>query len=138
MTAVTELDDVAVSAAMHPGVITCPPETPLRDVARMMARHRVHAIVVDGEGDGASLWGVVTDADLIEAAARGEVDSRTAGGTARTPTVVVYRQDSVQHAAQLLREHGVTHLIVLSPVSERPIGVLSGFDVARALASEPT
>jgi hypothetical protein len=32
--------------AIHPGVISCPPDTPLRSVARMMSTYRVHAIIV--------------------------------------------------------------------------------------------
>ena len=48
--------------AMHPGVFTCPSSTPLVDVARMMTRYRIHAIVVtNDELDAAGVWGVVTD-----------------------------------------------------------------------------
>jgi hypothetical protein len=49
-----------VADAMHPGVVTCPLETPLRDVAWMMGVHRIHAVVVFGEPgeDGPELWGV--------------------------------------------------------------------------------
>ena len=52
---------------MTPGVLTCLPVTPLRDVARMMARHHVHAIVVFGTDDRLHPWGVVSDLDLISA-----------------------------------------------------------------------
>jgi CBS domain-containing protein len=74
---------------MHPGVLSCPPETPLREVARMMARFRVHAIVVFAEegagGERGVIWGVVSDSDVVAAAAAGDVDARTAGRAARTP-----------------------------------------------------
>ena len=36
---------------MHPGMISCPPETSLRTVARMMATYRVHAIIVHAHDD---------------------------------------------------------------------------------------
>ena len=66
---VRRFDGLAVVDAMHPGVVTCPTETPLRAVARMMAGHRIHAVVVfDEESDevgGAELWGVVSDLDLV-------------------------------------------------------------------------
>jgi CBS domain-containing protein len=63
--------DLRVIDAMHPGMISCPPETSLRTVARMMATYRVHAIVVHAHGDeelpGGKPWGVVADADLVRA-----------------------------------------------------------------------
>jgi CBS domain-containing protein len=137
----TGLGDVAVSDAMHAGVLSCPPETALRDVARMMARYGVHAVVVsteDAETDEAiGLWGVVADDDLVAAAAVGDLDGRTAGGTARTPVVTVYPYESLQRAAELMKERRVTHLLVLSPKSERPLGVVSTLDLAHAIASEP-
>ena len=43
------LGEIEVAEAMHPGVLTCPLETPLRDVARMMALYRIHAVVAFGE-----------------------------------------------------------------------------------------
>jgi CBS domain-containing protein len=49
--------DARVADVMHPGVLTCPPETSLPTVGRMMARHRVHAVVVTGlEAEAATYW----------------------------------------------------------------------------------
>jgi CBS domain-containing protein len=53
---------------------------------------------------------------------------------ARTPLVTVSRGDSVAHAAELMRENGVTHLLVVGP-AERPIGIVSTLDLARAAAA---
>jgi CBS domain-containing protein len=132
------LEELRVADAMHPGAMTCPLETPLRDVARMMARYRIHAVIVFGENtddvSGAGLWGVVSDLDLVEAAAAGEVDDRTAGGTAVTPALVISGDDTVALAAQLMSEYAVTHLVVVDEHSQRPRGVLSTLDVARVLA----
>src|SRR5439155_19416560 len=63
----TELGTGTVGEAMNPGVLTCLPITPLRTVARMMARHRVHAIVVFGSDDRLHPWGVISDLDLVGA-----------------------------------------------------------------------
>ena len=132
------LAETAVEQAMHPGVVTCPPETPLRDAARMMARYRIHAVVVFGESDetdeDSGVWGVVSDSDLVAAAAVDDVDERTAGGSARTPLVTIGPEQTLQLAAELMTRHGVTHLVVVSPASERPLGIVSSLDVARALA----
>ena len=132
------LAQVMVADAMHPGVVTCPIETPLRTVARMMAIYRIHAVVVFGEESDdvtpAELWGVVSDLDLVSAASSGELDERTAGGTAITPVVMVESHDTLAHAAQLMSEHEVTHLVVAHPESGRPIGIVSTLDLARVLA----
>ena len=124
-----------VATAMHPGVITCHPGATLRDVARMMANVGIHAVVVwgDDEADAEGIWGIVSDLDLVAAAARGEVLAGPAVGAARTEVVKVAANESLLHAAHLMEQHGVTHLVVASD-RDRPIGILSTLDVARALA----
>jgi CBS domain-containing protein len=129
-----------VADAMHAGVITCPPETPLREVARMMARFRVHAIVVLGEDDGdeaGGIWGVVSDSDVVTAIDRGDVDSVTAGGTARTPVVTIRPEETLRRAAHLMRSQGVTHVVVVSSGAGKALGILSTLDLVRAVALEP-
>lgn len=136
-TAVPRFERLTVEDAMHAGVVTCPTDAPLRAVARMMTAHRIHAVVVFDEASddvaGAALWGVVSDLDLVKAANAGDIDERTAGGTAVTPIVLVEREDTLAHAAQLMSEHEITHLVVVDPRTGRPAGVLSTLDLARAL-----
>jgi CBS domain-containing protein len=129
------LDQLMVADAMHPGVVTCPLETPLRDVAWMMGVYRIHAVVVYGEAgeDGPELWGVVSDLDLVEAAA--DFAERTAAKIAATPLLMVEPADTLTRAAQIMAEHEVAHLIVVDRTSGRPIGMLSTLDVARRLGS---
>lgn len=126
-----------VADAMTTGLISCPPETPLRKVAEIMARHRVHAIYVFDYGveddETVELWGLVSDLDLV-AAGRGEIDELAASDASVTPLVTVRSNDTLDHAAQLLAENGVSHLAVLDPSTRRPVGVLSTLDVARVIA----
>jgi CBS domain-containing protein len=42
--------------------------------------------------------------------------------------------DSLAHAAQLMSEHEIAHLVVVDQGTERPIGILSTLDVARVLS----
>jgi CBS domain-containing protein len=134
------LEQLQVGDAMHPGLIACVPDTPLRTVARMMATYRVHAILVtaheqEERPDGA-LWGVVSDTDLLRAAEFGGL-AEPAGTVAATPVLTIGPGDELARAAQIMVEHEVSHLIVVEPGSQRPIGVLSTLDVARALAGFP-
>lgn len=135
------LQRLRVIDAMHHGLISCPLDTPLRSVARMMATHRVHAILVTAHGEeelpGGSLWGVVSDTDLLAAAGKGDLDEQTARTIAATPAVTVFAEDELGRAAQLMLEHEVSHLIVVEPHSGRPVGVVSTLDLARALAGFP-
>jgi predicted transcriptional regulator len=131
------LSGTRVSEAMTNGLISCPPETPLRKVAQIMTRERVHAIYVFDYGleddETVQLWGLVSDLDLA-AAGRGDIDHLTARDASVTPLVTARSDDSLDHAAQLLAENGVSHLAVIDPYSRRPVGVLSTFDIARVLA----
>jgi CBS domain-containing protein len=124
-----------VANAMHVGVLTCSPTTPLREAARTMARHRVHALVVsDGRPHG--VWGVVSDGDVLAAVVRGDIDTLTAGGSARTPLVTTRGTEPLRRVAGRLREAGATHAVVVDDRDE-PMGILSTLDLARAVAQEP-
>ena len=135
------LGRLRVADAMHPGLISCSLDTALRSVARMMATYRVHAILVTAHGEdelpGGALWGVISDADLLRAAEAGDLDKQTSRTIAATPVLTVATGDGLAHAAQLMVEHEVSHLIVVEPESARPVGVLSTLDIARALAGFP-
>ena len=131
-------DIATVANAMSRGVISVPPETPLRVVARMMATFRVHAIFVfehtDEDDEAPRLWAVVSDLDLV-AAARLDLDRQTAGATAVTPLVTVSADRPMAEAASLMAQHGIAHLAVTDPASRRPIGVISTLDIAQAVAA---
>ena len=131
-------ETATVGDAMSHGVLSCPPETPLRVVARMMATYGVHAIFVfeygDGDDDEPRLWGVVSDLDLV-AATRLDLDTLTAGATTVTPLVTVEADRSISEAGSLMAQYGIAHLAVTEPVSHRPIGVISTLDIARAVAA---
>jgi CBS domain-containing protein len=132
------IDEATVGDAMSAGVISCPPETPLRTVARMMATYRVHAVFVfdygDEDDESVELWGLVSDLDLA-AAVCADVDARTARSSAVTPLVTVASDEPLERAAQLMAEHGIAHLAVVDRSTRRPIGVVSTLDIARAVAA---
>jgi CBS domain-containing protein len=131
-----DLETVTVADVMRPGVLSCPPDAAVVTVARMMATHRIHAVVVDGDLADASrrsrsVWGVVSDLDLARAASAG-VDELTAADLAATEPLIVEPSATVAEAARLMDEHGIAHLIVAE--GAWPIGVISTLDIADALA----
>jgi len=127
-----------VGEVMHRGVINTPPQTPLEEIAVQMASNSVHCVIVEGLARGRDrqeelVWGIVSDLDLIKAAAAGR-GGVSAGEIAATEIVTVEISDSVEQALQLMAEHECTHLVVISPEGE-PAGVISSLDVAGALSS---
>ena len=131
--AASPLASTSVADAMHHGVIVCDRDEPLSRVAELMTEHGVHSIVVGGEAG--RLWGIVSDLDLVAAAAVRDLEEQTVGGTAVTPVVLISPEDSLHRAAQLMTEHAVAHLVVVEPETGRPVGVLSTLDLARRLAA---
>jgi CBS domain-containing protein len=129
--------EMTVADVMTVGVVNCEPQTPLRTVARLMAGYHVHAVFVFGDGDETATdqWGLVSDLDLVAAAWAG-IDDRTAGDSVVAPLVTVTADDGLERAAQLMAENGVSHLAVLDPETERPVGVVSTLDIARAIGGD--
>jgi CBS domain-containing protein len=118
--------------AVQLDLIECDADAGVRDVARAMAEHSVHCVVVRGlEGGG---WGIVSDLDLM-AALGPELPGATAGRLAGTDVVVVKPTDTLEHVAQLMVEHQTTHVVVVDTTTGEPVGILSTLDVARFAAS---
>jgi CBS domain-containing protein len=127
------LASVTVREVMHEGLITCAPKTPLDELAHLMASRRVHAILTTDDADEQQTWGVVSDLDLVSVASA-DMFGATAADASTTEVITVALDETVERAAQLMSEHGVTHLLVVDGESERPVGVLSTLDVARVIA----
>jgi CBS domain-containing protein len=131
------LDRAVVADVMHPGVVSCPPETDLVTVARTMATHHIHAVVVSGTeataGGERLTWGLISDLDLIAATLPGVPVDAEARDYASSELVTVDAEEPLARASQLMVEHQLAHLLVTG-AGGMPIGVLSTLDVAGALA----
>ena len=126
------LGDAKVGDAMRVGVITCRRETTLADVARMMVGYDVHSVVVSEVQGDRSPWGIVTSLDLARAA--DELGSLTAGDVASTELLTIASDQPLEAAAELMSEHRVTHLVVVQPDTNQPVGVISARGLAAAVA----
>ena len=124
--------DAKVHDAMRVGVVTCRPETNLANVARMMVGYGIHSVVVADVQGETGLWGIVTSLDLARVADK--LDSVTAGDAASTDLVTISSNESLEQAAKLMAQHGVTHLIAVQPDTGQPAGMISARTIAAALA----
>lgn len=120
-----------VGSVMHAGVITCRPEASLRTVARLLAEHRIHAVVVTGPDETAPS-AVVTDRDVVFAHSRGQLDRLRARDAASEPTITVRPDHDLRDASETMARHGVTHIVVTARGDATPIGILSSLDIAKA------
>ena len=121
----------SVLNAVQLGLIECPADATVRSIARTMAEHTVHCVIVRGIERGG--WGIVSDLDLM-AAIRPELAEATAGQLAATDVVIVEPNDTLEHAARLMAEHQTAHVVVVDRATGEPVGILSTIDVARFAA----
>jgi CBS domain-containing protein len=130
--------ETTVRACMHEGVIACSPDTPLEEVAETMATRRISALVVM-EGDRAV--GVISKTDLVNVAFVQPYLRHWRGMSARhlmsAPVISIEPEASLGEAVRVLEARRIHRLVVTERTAdgERPIGILSLTDVARALAA---
>jgi len=119
------LAGATVRTAMQLGLFHCPPDADLRTLARMMAERSIHCVVV---GDA-----VVTDLDLMRGLQ--EPDGSRIASDVATAGIRVLPGESLEAATRLMTDHRTTHLIVVSPQTGLPVGMISSLDIARVAAS---
>ncbi len=128
--------ETLVSDVMHPGIVFCVPQAPLRTVAQIMAQRRIHAVVVSDLDMPVwkRKWGVISDLDLVRAF-ESDAHGVTAAEIAVTDPPTVEAGEPLEHASQLMSERGVMHLIVVDGRDPpRAVGVLSALDLAEVMA----
>lgn len=129
------LEHATVSDAMHPGILTCEPDASLPEVARIMATHHVHCVAVVGvshEEPPCGVWSVISDLDLVRAGI-GDGEPPNARAIAQQPLVTVEPSLPLREAGKLMLSSEVSHLVVIEPGTQRPIGILSTADIAGVL-----
>ena len=130
-----------VEELMSKDVVTVRRETPLKEVATLLAEHRISGVpVVDDD----RVVGVVSETDIV-AKERGRLPrrlwhstddkraARTAGDAMTAPPVTVYGWRSTAGAAAVMLEHDVNRLPVVDD-NERLVGILTRADLVRAFA----
>src|SRR5574340_1077297 len=136
------LETTTVQDVMQRGIVSCPLETPLKTVARLMSAHGVHCVVGIGATpeDDTSLWGVVSDRDVLAAVADGEVDGLDAGSCVQTDLVTVAPEVSVREAAKIMHRRGVSQLVtapVVTVTPETPLKEAAALLVERRISGMP-
>jgi predicted transcriptional regulator len=127
-----------VAEVMHLGVITCPLDTPVPEIARLLSAHDISAIpVVNADG---TLAGIVTRTDLVALRAHEDYwrEMRAEHVMVRDVATTT-TQETVAHASKVMSDRHIHRLIVVAPDDDnrpRPVGVLSQTDIVRDMALE--
>jgi CBS domain-containing protein len=104
------------------------------DVAKLMAKHRIGAIVVT-EGNNKNPVGLVTERDIIKkvTAQNKSADQVAVRHIMSSPLITVQSIDSIDTAAETIAENRIKRLVVLEQDGSM-VGILSVSDIAKKLA----
>ncbi len=116
-----------VADIMTNASVTESPDDSLRDAAEKMWKQQTGSLLVM---DGDKLVGIITERDILQAAAQGRNIDSTAVGDAMTRDIVTVRSsESIQDAARLMAQHWIRHLPVVE--ERRLTGIISIGDVVK-------
>lgn len=140
-----------VDQLMSKPVVSVPPDMPLKEVAALLAEHRISGVPVVRHGE---VLGVVSEEDFLlkergPAAfavegligrilgnrgeeAGGKLGARTAGEAMSAPAITIKSWRTTSAAASLMTERGVKRLPVLR--AGELVGIISRADLVRAFA----
>lgn len=122
--------------AMTRGVVTVPMDYTVKDIAVMLTRQGLSAIVVispDGEAVG-----VISDMDILKVMGKDGWEDMSAENIMTTRIETARPTSTLNEAAKIMREKNIHRLLVFSEqgvgASQRPIGILSASDIVREAA----
>jgi CBS domain-containing protein len=121
-----------VRDAMRVGVVTCRPDAPPAQAARVMSGYGIHCLVLSDPVAAAAHRsnGIVDALDVARAEAEG---CRRVDEVAR-PAVTIDSDAPLADAARLMAERTTSHLVVVQPGTDRYVGVVSTSALAAVLA----
>ena len=115
-----------VKQAMTKQVLVTNPNTTIRDVAKVMANHRVGCLVVMDE---TKIVGIITELDIIWKVVAGDLDPKiTMVQEVMTKEVHTIRADqTLEEASHLMIEHKIKKLPVLE--KDKLVGIITATDL---------
>ncbi len=113
---------ILVGDAMTTRPVICPPEKPLKECAKEMAKKNVGSLLVV---DGDDLVGIVTEEDFVrKAAAQGiDVNKATAADIMTTDLITISPSEDIVDAIKKMSQFKIRHLPVVE--NDRVVGYLT-------------
>jgi CBS domain-containing protein len=124
-----------ILATKPTGTITITPDANVTELLRLLAEHRIGAVVVSA--DGAHVDGIVSERDVVRAMAA-DPDAGTTGGVRPKPVSAIMTADvrtlgpdnTVDDAMQVMTTSRIRHLPVVD--DDVVVGIVSIGDVVKA------
>ena len=130
---------VALSSVMTPNPAVCTPDTPLREVAQMMAINDCGEIPVVESAQNARPVGVVTDRDItVRIVAEGRDSASAKASDAMTsPAETVRANAKLDDVCSLMEEKQIRRVVVVDD-DGKVCGIIAQADIARSGRDEET
>lgn len=124
----------SVRDVMSRSVMTCTPETTVKEAAQRMAEHYVNALVVVEESTG-ELEGIVSRSDIARVY-DSDHDTVTVASIMSEEVETIIPSIPVSAAVLLMLDKKIDRLVIMhaKPGPQRPVGVLSLSDIVRDVA----
>lgn len=118
----------AVESIISRNVLTCPPDMPVSEAAKAMCQaHCGSIIIVDEHGEALGIW---TESDVVRLDLfHPEVARCPVRSFMSAPVLSIPADMSIQDATAYMHQHGVRHLQVLDPATDKRLGVVSVTDI---------
>jgi predicted transcriptional regulator len=124
---------------MHKGLITCPPNTSLGEVAAMLNEQQIHALVVADQED--QPLGIISDFDLlagewlsVDEESLNAMRKLTARDLMTSPIEIVDVHTSVNETARWMADKDIHRMLVTE--AGKPVGVISISDFVAGIAEQ--
>ena len=128
------MKEIFVFEVMSENVITCSPESPLKDVVKILSRDRLSSLVITVDEEPV---GIITERDLVSILddMLNEVvwDKTSIENFMTTPTYTIRGDVALHKAVKFTKEKDIRHLPVVNK-ENKLIGILTQTDLVNGLS----
>lgn len=118
--------EITVREILHPGMLCCPPDTPVTEAARRMIAAHCSSILVEADGQVVGIW-TEQDALALDITDPG-IDRQPVAASMSSPVKTLLIDTGVGEAALRFREEKVRHFLVVDGTGSRR-GIISQSDI---------
>ncbi|CAG0996931.1 putative signaling protein [Rhodocyclaceae bacterium] len=118
--------EISVRDILHGGLLCCPPETPVREAARLMVEARCSSVLVEADGQIIGIW---TEQDALDLdVADPAIGTVPVADSMSSPVKTLDIDTGIGEAALRFREEKVRHFLVVDSRGARR-GIVSQSDI---------
>src|ERR1041385_5534665 len=128
-----------INELMHKRLITCPPDTSLGQVASILDKQQIHALVVAEQED--QPLGIISDFDLlagewlsVDEESLNTMRKLTARDLMTSPIETIKLNTSVSEAAKRMTDRDIHRMLVTE--AGKPVGIISISDLVAGIANQ--